>query len=187
MSPKIRRGFTLIELLVVIAIIAVLIALLLPAVQAAREAVDETLSRRGDEFARPLQRAVRDAMTEHCGVVRTEGGLDAGLRALDVVAERAAALEVRPDIAGYTDLVHAFDLQAMLLSGRATMVAAKERRETRGAHNRADHPEQDAAQTTNLVLDRELAVSRRELPAASAEVAALAGGDEIAVAGRLLE
>ena len=39
---------------------------------AARDEIDELLARRGEEFARPLQRALRDLMTECCGVVRTE-------------------------------------------------------------------------------------------------------------------
>jgi succinate dehydrogenase / fumarate reductase flavoprotein subunit len=158
-------------------------------IAAAEEEVDAALAGRGAEFARPLQRAVRDAMTEHCGVVRTERGLVAGLAELDAIEARAAGLEVRPDIAGYADLVHAFDLRAMLVSGRATVVAARERRETRGAHNRADFPDRDDdAGLVNLVLDRDLRVTPRPVPEPAGDVAALAGAsEELAVAGRLLE
>src|ERR687896_1393892 len=84
------------------------------AIDAAKDEVDELLARRGDEFARPLQRAVRDLMTECCGVVRTEDGLKEGLARLEEVAEAARVLEVRPDLAGYTDLAHAIDLQGSL-------------------------------------------------------------------------
>jgi len=158
------------------------------AIAAAEEEVDEVLAGRGAEFARPLQRAVRDTMTEHCGVVRSEDGLAAGLDRLAEVERRAQDLEVRPDIAGFADLVHAFDLRAMLVSGRATIVAARERRETRGAHNRADHPDRDPAMEVNLVLDAGLRVAPRPVAPASGAVAALAGAAaELAVAGRLLE
>ena len=71
------------------------------AIDAAQEEVDELLAGRGDEFARPLQRAVRDLMTESCGVVRSEDGLREGLVRLPRVAEAAQSLEVRPDLAGY--------------------------------------------------------------------------------------
>jgi succinate dehydrogenase / fumarate reductase flavoprotein subunit len=156
------------------------------AIAAAEEEVDEALAGRGDEFARPLQRAVRDLMSEHCGVVRDEPGLREGLRRLDEVQERSACLEVRPDIAGYDDLVHAFDLRAMLLSGRTTLLAALERRETRGAHNRSDFPEMDDAARVNYVVDPELAVSARPVAQPPEDVVGLATGD-VSVAGRLLE
>ena len=83
------------------------------AVAAAADEVSELLAQRGgQEFPRPLQRAVRDLMSEHAGVVRSEDGLTQGLRKLDEVAGRMGAMEVRPDIAGFDDLVHAFDLRA---------------------------------------------------------------------------
>ncbi len=113
--------------------------------------------------------------------------LDAAVAALDELEARAASLEVRPDIAGYDDLVHAFDLRAMLLSGRTTLLAALERRETRGAHNRSDFPDADGdGQRVNYVVDPELRVGARPVAQPPEDVVRLATG-EVSVAGRLLE
>jgi succinate dehydrogenase / fumarate reductase, flavoprotein subunit len=157
------------------------------AIAAAREEVDELLARRGEEFARPLQRAVRDLMSECCGVLRSEDGLRDGLTRLDEVAARARDLEVRPDIAGYDDLAYALDLQGSLLAARATLECARERRETRGAHNRVDFPEQDPTLQVNLVWAAEEDIAREPTPQPSPAVAALAGGPDLDVRGRLLE
>jgi succinate dehydrogenase / fumarate reductase, flavoprotein subunit len=157
------------------------------AIAAAREEVDELLARRGEEFARPLQRAVRDLMSECGGVVRSEDGLRDGLARLGEVAARARDLEVRPDIAGYDDLAHALDLQGSLLAARATLECARERRETRGAHNRVDYPEQDPALRVNLVWADDGTIAGEPIPQPSPAVAALAGGPELDVRGRLLE
>lgn len=52
------------------------------AVSAARDEVDAVLAANGGENVRALQRALRNAMTEHAGVVRDEAGLLAGLERL---------------------------------------------------------------------------------------------------------
>jgi succinate dehydrogenase / fumarate reductase flavoprotein subunit len=119
--------------------------------------------------------------------VRSEEGLRQGLRALDEIRARTNALEVRPDIAGYADLAHAFDLHGSLLAARATLECALERRETRGAHNRVDFPEQDPALRVNLVWTPDGRIEREPNAAPSAAFAALAGGPAREVAGRLLE
>jgi succinate dehydrogenase / fumarate reductase flavoprotein subunit len=157
------------------------------AIAAAREEVDELLARRGEEFARPLQRAVRDLMSECGGVVRSEDGLRDGLARLDEVAARARGLEVRPDIAGYDDLAHALDLQGSLLAARATLECARERRETRGAHNRVDFPKQDPTLQVNLVWAPDGDIAGEPIPHPSPAVAALAGGPDLDIPGRLLE
>src|SRR5690606_22641819 len=92
---------------------------------------------------RLVQRALRDLMTEHAGVVRSEAGLREGLAKLDALDERVARVTARPDIAGFDDLAHAFDLYGSMLAARATLECALERRETRGCHNRSDYPSQD--------------------------------------------
>jgi len=137
------------------------------AIDAARQEIDDLLLGRGEEFARPLQRAVRDLMSECCGVVRSEGGLRDGLARLEEVAGRAERLEVRPDIAGYADLAHAFDLQGSLLAARATLDCALERRETRGAHNRADFPDEDPKLQVNLVWNLGGTVTHDAVPSPS--------------------
>jgi succinate dehydrogenase / fumarate reductase flavoprotein subunit len=157
------------------------------AIDAAKAEVDELLARRGDEFARPLQRAVRDLMTECCGVVRSEEGLREGISRLDDVAHAAQALEVRPDLAGYADLAHAIDLQGSLLAARATLDCALERRESRGAHTRLDYPEQDPELAVNLVWGLDGAIVRESPPEPTPEVAELAGPTELDTAERLLE
>ncbi len=157
------------------------------AIDAARDEVSEVLSRSGEEFARPLQRELRDLMTECCGVVRSDDGLRRGLDRLERLAERTQTLEVRPDLAGYADLGHSFDLAGSLLAARATLECALERRETRGAHNRADFPQQDSELRANLVWTLTGEVRPEPIGMPSAAVAALADDRELDVSGRLLE
>jgi len=82
-------------------------------------------------------------MSECCGVARSGEGLLEGVARLDEDTERTWAMEVRPELAGYDDLAHAFDLQGSLLAARATLECALELRESRGAHSRLDYPDQD--------------------------------------------
>ncbi len=160
-------------------------------VRAAADDLDDTL-REGEEFARPVQRALRDAMWEHCGVVRTEDGLKQGLDRLAELRERARTVDVRPTSEGWGDLAHALDLRASLLTAEASLLGAIERRETRGAHNRSDYPALDPALQRNVVVrqgaDGGLTVAWHEVPAVPAELRSWADGEgELAVEGRLLE
>lgn len=117
----------------------------------ARNEIRELLLAKGSENVRFLQRAVRNTMTAHAGVVRDKAGLTTGLAEIADVETRVADLAVHPDLAGFADLAHAFDLKGGLLAARATLETARERRETRGCHNRADYPDLDPALQVNLV------------------------------------
>jgi succinate dehydrogenase / fumarate reductase flavoprotein subunit len=143
------------------------------ALEQARAEVDGLLASDGPENVRALQRALRDTMTEHAGVVRDEVGLRAGLAELAAIEERIRDIGVHPDIAGYQDLAHAFDLKAAVLAARATIEAALERRETRGAHNRSDFPELDETLQVNLVWSGPGRISREAIPPVPEEIAAL--------------
>ncbi len=159
------------------------------AVEAAAGEVRELLGP-GESFARPLQRALRDSLWAGAGVVRDEEGLAATLATLAELDEAASDIEVRADVEGYAELAHAFDLRFSIISGRATVVSALERRESRGAHLRRDHPETREEERSNIVValdGDELTVSRKEICDMPDEILALAGGTELAQTGRLLE
>ncbi|TPW75689.1 L-aspartate oxidase [Schumannella soli] len=155
------------------------------AVAEARGEVDALLAADGQQNVRALQRAVRDAMTEHAGVVRDEAGLTTGLTKIDEIEARIPDLGVHPDIAGFQDLAHAFDLKASVLAARATLATARERRETRGCHNRSDFPELDPALQVNLVWSPDGTIEREATAPIPAEIGALM--TEVSTVGKLVE
>jgi succinate dehydrogenase / fumarate reductase, flavoprotein subunit len=151
----------------------------------------DSMVHEGDEFARPLQRALRNTMWEHGGVVRSEEGLKAGLDAVADLSGHLERIDVRPTSEGWGDLAHALDFRASLRSAEATLRGALERRESRGAHNRSDHTDLDPDLQVNLHIrleDGELRVEAKPVPPVPSHLEewAQATGD-VEVAGRLLE
>lgn len=155
------------------------------AVEQARAEIDDLLAAGGQENVRELQRAIRNMMTDHAGVVRDEESLLAGLVKLNGIEERMKNVGIHPDIAGYQDLAHAFDLLGSAIAARATLEAAIERRETRGCHNRSDYPEMDPDLQVNLVWSPTIGVVRESIPRVSAEIHGLI--KEVSTAGKLVE
>jgi succinate dehydrogenase / fumarate reductase, flavoprotein subunit len=162
------------------------------AIAQAAEELDR-LVRPGAELARPMQRALRDLMWEHCGVVRDAAQLTQGLDKLARLKLASADVDVRPGEEGWGDLAHALDLQAGLLTAEATLRCALERRETRGAHNRSDFPRLDPQLQVNFFtrLDPDggrMQISREPVPAVPEDLEAwVRPSDELEVADRLLE
>ncbi|HEV8597821.1 MAG TPA: FAD-binding protein [Gemmatimonadales bacterium] len=147
--------------------------------------VDGMLAGGGRENVRPLQRALRNLMTEHAGVVRSEAGLRAGLEKLADIEATAPRVGVHPDLAGFQDLAHAFDVRSSLVAARATLEAALERRETRGCHNRSDYPGVDESLRANLVWSGPGRLVREPIPPIAHEIAALM--HVVSSAGKLVE
>jgi succinate dehydrogenase / fumarate reductase flavoprotein subunit len=145
-------------------------------VGAEREAeleVSGLLESTGRENVRPLQRALRDLMTDHAGVVRNDAGLRQGLGKLDEIETRSRDLGVHPDLAGYQDLAHALDLRASMIAARATLECALERRETRGCHNRSDYPALDPSLQVNLVWSGPGRIEREAIAEIPPDISAL--------------
>jgi succinate dehydrogenase / fumarate reductase flavoprotein subunit len=158
-------------------------------------AADQELSsflRHGSEFARPLQRALRDTMWETCGVVRDQAGLQHGLDRVVELRGLAGQVDVRPTSEGYADLAHALDLRASLAAAEATLLGALARTESRGAHQRRDHPELSPELRVNFRIRTDasgrLTITADPVPAIPPSLQAAAdAAQDVSVAGRLLE
>ncbi|ALG30841.1 succinate dehydrogenase [Glutamicibacter halophytocola] len=154
------------------------------AIDQARHSVQSLVSADGEENVRSLQRAIRDVMTAHAGVVRNEAGLQLGLEKLGEIEQRMQNIGIHPDIAGFQDLCHAFDLKSSVLAARATLESALERKETRGCHNRSDYPMTDPELQVNLVWSPQ-GIVRESLPEIPAEISSLIA--EVSQVGKLVE
>ncbi len=135
-------------------------------IQNAHDKID-SLIKNGSEVARPLQRELRNIMWAHCGVVRSEEKLKQGLSKIDELEDAAKNLDVRPDSEGFEDVMLAFDLEGSILSAKATILGAIERKESRGAHQRTDFKEIKDEMKVNFVskLDsnNKLQVTKKEI------------------------
>ena len=109
-------------------------------------------------------------MTAHAGVVRDETGIRAGLAELTALDARIAQVSAHPDLAGFQDLAHAFDLKASLLGG---------------CHDRADYPALDAALQVDVVWSGPGRLARETPPPIPDEIAALMR--DVSVVGKLVE
>jgi succinate dehydrogenase / fumarate reductase flavoprotein subunit len=127
-----------------------------------------------------------------CGVVRDQAGLRRGLDRVAELRELAGEVDVRPTSEGYADLAHALDLRASLLAAEATLLGALAREESRGAHQRRDHPElspeQHVNHQTRLDGTGQLTIGAHPIPPTPADLQAVVDAtQDVSVAGRLLE
>jgi succinate dehydrogenase / fumarate reductase flavoprotein subunit len=142
-----------------------------------------------------IQRALLDELQrvvwQGAGVVRHEAGLQQALGHIADIRQRAQA-----SAEGNGDLPAALDLRSMLLTAEATVRGALMRQESRGAHQRADYPQQrNEWQRTIVIKPRPtefgpntgMTLTTAELPLPSDEVAVVLDDTELAVEGRLVE
>jgi succinate dehydrogenase / fumarate reductase flavoprotein subunit len=169
------------------------VALRPQAVMRNAEASMVAMVRNGTELARAAQRELRDMLWEHAGVVRSSEGLEKGLNRLHALREVLDQIDVRPTEEGWSDLAQAMDLRAGISLAEITMRSALARTESRGCHNRSDHPGLDPALQINLRSQLESdgcwsAPVPRAVPPVPAELKPwLEQRWDVELAGRLME
>jgi succinate dehydrogenase/fumarate reductase flavoprotein subunit len=123
------------------------------AVSAAVERLREPLARSSGLTWRPFEDRVRDIVTDHAGVRRTERGLRAALADL----EELAGLEGTLAADGFHALMRTHEAKSIRLAVDIMARAALERRESRSgaAHRRLDYPETTSEWQKLIVIYRE--------------------------------
>jgi fumarate reductase flavoprotein subunit len=107
--------------------------------------LEQMLGRKGGkEKIATLRAEMHRAMEESAGIYRTESALGQAAQRLSELQDRVENLSL--DDHSYTfntELTSALELSYMLDLAQAIVHAARERRESRGSHQRTDHPQRD--------------------------------------------
>lgn len=103
--------------------------------------------KKGGERMTPIYHELTEAMEGGCGVYREGAGLEHACRTVAQLKGRYADLGLDDASRVFnTELVSALELGNMLDVAEAVAVAARERRESRGAHTRSDFPTRNDAE-----------------------------------------
>ena len=98
----------------------------------------------GTERIAPLRADMNRIMEESAGIYRTQKSLEEGAEKLKGLQERFRNLSLDDDSYTFnTELTAALELSYMLDLAQTIVQSALERRESRGSHQRTDHPERD--------------------------------------------
>ena len=117
-----------------------------------------------------VQHDLQDLMQDKVGIVRTQAEMESALEALGGLRARAAAAAIDGHREYNPGWHTALDLHNLLTVSEAVTRSAIDRRESRGAHFREDHPDKDpAAAGWNSVIrraaDGSMELVRRPIPA----------------------
>jgi len=115
------------------------------------DAADRALARlarldaqKNGESCAEVANDMRRTMQAHCGVFRFPDLLVEGVKKIRGIADRGARTEIRDKSRVFnTARVEALELDNLIEVARASIVSAEGRKESRGAHDRADHHERD--------------------------------------------
>jgi fumarate reductase flavoprotein subunit len=111
---------------------------------AERARLDGLLASRGSERVTDLRREMEAIMIDKVGIFRTGDDLDAAVASLRELLRRSRDVGVSSRAPGANpELTAAYRLPKMLKVALCVALGARERRESRGAHYREDHPRRD--------------------------------------------
>jgi fumarate reductase flavoprotein subunit len=119
-----------------------------PAVAAQADAVvkgvRDLLLQQGDESLARVRREMRNSLEEGAGIYREEASTRATCDTIAELKQRFASIEVNDKSNVFnTDLQQALELRNLLDIAETVAEGSLQRRESRGAHQRLDHPERD--------------------------------------------
>ena len=98
----------------------------------------------GSESIAGLRKEMQDTMEEGAGIYRTEASLASSAEKIQELQERVAKVAISDSSLTFnTELTAAIELSYMLDGAEAIIHSAINRTESRGSHQRTDHPDRD--------------------------------------------
>lgn len=113
----------------------------------AAASVQSLLDKPGKYRIGEVRQQLQDAMSEHCGVFRTEEVMQEGFTKLDQFQNQYQ--EVYLDDKGKlwnTEIIEALELRNLIVVAKLILGSAITRKESRGAHSREDYPQRNDEQ-----------------------------------------
>ncbi|ERT07175.1 succinate dehydrogenase/fumarate reductase, flavoprotein subunit [Lyngbya aestuarii BL J] len=112
--------------------------------QDAKEQIQALLDRRGGYRIGQIRQEFQDAMTEHCGVFRTQEIMQEGLTKIQQLQDKYQQIYLDDqDNVWNTEIIEALELRSIMIVGQMILTSALNRLESRGAHSREDYPKRD--------------------------------------------
>ena len=99
--------------------------------------------KKGEFRPSTITRELQDLMYEKVGVIRDEKGLQEAIEGIRGLKSKTERIQINPGRIYNKELIDTLDLNNMLLMAELITVSAMSRKESRGAHYRADFPGQD--------------------------------------------
>jgi succinate dehydrogenase / fumarate reductase flavoprotein subunit len=112
--------------------------------EASRARVARLDAQTSGEEVSEVRNEIQRTMQAHCGVFRFPDLLAQGVAKIKGLTDRTARIRIHDKSKVFnTARVEALELDNLMETARATMISAAAREESRGAHDREDHPKRD--------------------------------------------
>ncbi|WP_427163031.1 succinate dehydrogenase/fumarate reductase flavoprotein subunit [Aliinostoc sp. HNIBRCY26] len=113
-------------------------------IKAAQQEIQSLIEQPGKYRINQIRQDFQDAMTEFCGVFRTEELMRTGWEKITALQQQYNQIYLDDQGSCWnTELVEALELRSLMVVGQTILTSAINRQESRGAHFREDYPQRD--------------------------------------------
>ena len=124
--------------------------------------------KKGKEIGKIIEIEIQEIMWNYCGVIRNKDLLEEGLNKISDLEIRAKDIDISVEKDNYDDLINLFNIEASLLTAKATILSSLNRKESRGAHQRKDFKNKNDEFKKNIIvslnkIDKKLNIEIRNI------------------------